>query len=123
MVHFPANTEMDAGVHIISGTFPSQLEGEKSQIAISTDGRRCIATTLSSGPSHRNEAAVYVLSATKGDVKIDFKPVYWGDDQPKWINENLLFLRIWRGRHWGTDYIFNADTKQIIYREGFADHT
>jgi hypothetical protein len=41
------------------------------------------------------------------------------DDTERWVSENLLFMRVWWGRHWGSDYIYNADTCSLIYSEGF----
>ena len=46
---------------------------------------------------------------------------HYGDNTYRWISENLLLLRIWWGRYWGADYIFNADTGKIVYEDEFFE--
>lgn len=35
----------------------------------------------------------------------------------KWINEKLVYVRVWLGRVLGIDLIFDVETEQIIYKE------
>ena len=39
----------------------------------------------------------------------------------KWLNEKLLFLRVWWGRIEGTDFIVDVERESIIYEERFTD--
>jgi hypothetical protein len=119
--HGPADSSFDAGIIISPDVYPATLKGEMLPEVISNDGHKCLATTLYGGVGHTNEVAVYIHSPKKKDIKIDFKTVYGDISKIQWINENLVLLRIWWGRHWGTDYIFNADTSKIVYSEGVED--
>jgi len=119
--HGPADGSFDTGITIAPDVYPIALKGEVLSEIVSNDGHKCLATTLYGGVGHSNEVAVYIHSPKGKDIKIDFKTVYWGTAKNQWINENLILLRIWWGRHWGTDYIFNADTSKIVYSEGFED--
>ena len=39
----------------------------------------------------------------------------------RWINEKLLYIRIWWGRILGTDVILDVETESILYREMIHD--
>jgi hypothetical protein len=41
--------------------------------------------------------------------------------QIKWINEKLIFIRVWWGRRIGTDLIFDAESGSIITKEMVED--
>jgi len=119
--HGPADSSFDVGITIAPQVYPAVLKGDMLPEAVSNDGHRCLASTLYGGVGHTNEVAVYIHSPKGKDIKIDFKTVYGDISKSQWINENLVLLRIWWGRHWGTDYIFNADTSKIVYSEGVED--
>lgn len=39
----------------------------------------------------------------------------------KWVNEKLLFVRIWWGRILGTDFIIDIEERKIVYKEMVND--
>ncbi|CAA6676980.1 MULTISPECIES: hypothetical protein [unclassified Lentimonas] len=43
--------------------------------------------------------------------------------QAHWINEKLLFIRVWWGRVLGRDMIFDVEAGKFIYQEGVHDGT
>ena len=51
-----------------------------------------------------------------GFFQILFKNVHSYTDI-KWINEKLLFIRVWWGRVLGTDLIVDVEKETIIYKE------
>jgi hypothetical protein len=118
LVAGPPDLSRDAGIAVTHDPLPGQFQGK---IISSTDGHRCGFIDHFGGAGHTNEPVLFLHAPSGQDIKIDFKYVYWETGAPMWINENLLFARIWWGRHWGTDYIFNADTGRIAYHEGFEE--
>ena len=55
-------------------------------------------------------------------IEIDF-PDYDARYDPKiqWMNEKLIYIRIWWGRILGTDLIFDVEKEAIIYQEDIHD--
>ena len=43
--------------------------------------------------------------------------------QTQWINEKLVFIRVWWGRVVGSDFIFDAETGRFIHQEMINDGT
>lgn len=60
-----------------------------------------------------NQRAVRVLALK--DSYLNFPP------EVKWVNEKLLFIRVWWGRVLGTDYLYDVETGRIIYEEMVHD--
>jgi hypothetical protein len=51
-------------------------------------------------------------------VRSDVPNVYGNfKSEVKWINEKLLYTRVWWGRVKGVDLIFDVEKEQIIYKE------
>jgi hypothetical protein len=73
------------------------------------------------GTGHSFKGTIYVHTPNGKNSKISMGHYYWNSGERKWISENLLFIRVWWGRHWGSDYIYNADQMGFIYSEGFHD--
>lgn len=46
-----------------------------------------------------------------------------GVSETRWINENLLFFRVWWGRIAATDVIFDVETEAVIRTESAEDGT
>jgi hypothetical protein len=46
---------------------------------------------------------------------------YGGAMQVSWVNEKLLFIRVWWGRIVATDLIFDVETGRFVYREVLED--
>jgi hypothetical protein len=49
-------------------------------------------------------------------VRIQFRDVI-SCENPAWVNEKLLRIRVWWGRICGTDLIVDVEREQIIYKE------
>src|SRR5690348_3390243 len=60
---------------------------------------------------------VYVGSDNGAEVlKLEFLDHSDGPE-PKWLNEKLLFGRVWWGRIASTDFIFDIQKRDFVYRE------
>jgi hypothetical protein len=55
-------------------------------------------------------------------VALKFSDTF-GLHEIKWVNENLVFLRVWWGRLRGTDLIFNAESEAFVYDQTVEDGT
>jgi len=63
----------------------------------------------------------FVISAEKDEaVELSFKNVH-GISNDKWINEKLLFFRVWWGRLMMTDVIFDVEQERVVYSEAGMD--
>jgi len=68
----------------------------------------------------RGDSSVAIFSEKEEFWKLAFKEVFYGAD-PKWINENLLFIRVYWGRIALQDIIVNVEQEKIIYTESGGD--
>jgi hypothetical protein len=109
----------DCDITITDSPFPI---GETNVIK-NTTGYYYTATFKDLGSGHSNYATIYVATPDGESTKLSIGQYYWSDRNLslRWVSENLLFMRIWWGRHWGDDYIYNADTQKIIYSDGFSE--
>jgi hypothetical protein len=107
----------DAGITLGQESYPTETKDEVT----STDGHHLILRDKFGGSGHTNQPTIFIRTPDGKNLSLDFKYVYWETTESKWVNENLFFVRIWWGRHWGTDYIFNADSGTVVYREGFEE--
>jgi hypothetical protein len=71
-------------------------------------------------PSHVKspDFAIYVFNERSAFLAIDIK----GHDpryvvRIRWINEKLLYIRVWWGRVLGTDMILDVETESMIFKE------
>jgi hypothetical protein len=55
----------------------------------------------------------YLLQISLSDLKYEPKV--------KWINEKLLYIRMWWGTLLGTDIIYDVEKEEIIYKEMFCN--
>ncbi|MBD3268116.1 hypothetical protein GF373_15745 [bacterium] len=64
---------------------------------------------------------VYVFN--ERDYLIEFSFSYYANFgvKEKWINEKLIYLRIWRGRVKALDLIYNVEEETILYSEQTHD--
>ena len=72
------------------------------------------ADTGKPGPS---SATVYIFNERGHLIRLEFPDIGSGAPRPSWINEKLLFVRVWLGRVLGIDLILDVEKEQIIYRE------
>jgi hypothetical protein len=68
----------------------------------------------------RPEVVIQVDSEKDHLVNISIKDVNGVSDE-KWINEKLIFFRIWWGRIMATDVIFDVEDEAVIYSEPAMD--
>ena len=55
-------------------------------------------------------------------VRLDVLDIYGNfKSHAEWINEKLLYARLWWGRVLGVDFIFDVEKEQIIYKENIND--
>jgi len=50
-------------------------------------------------------------------LQLSFQDHASGGSSVQWLNEKLLFSRVWWGRIYSTDFILNVEKEQFIYRE------
>ena len=69
-----------------------------------------------------NEQRIYV--SADGSASISLKDTYPNfPTKAHWINEKLIFIRVYWGRIVGTDLIFDTEKKEFIHREMVYDGT
>jgi hypothetical protein len=73
-------------------------------------------------PNYANEGpwttTIYLdLQEAQPPLKITFVNHANGGAEIQWMNEKLIFGRVWWGRIVSTDFIFDASTREFIYRE------
>lgn len=68
--------------------------------------------------------SMHVMTTRKNDValRIEFRDHATYGVSHHWLNDHLLFLRVWWGRIVSTDIILDVDTGQIVLAED-ASHT
>lgn len=76
---------------------PSKDEGRTIELRVSTDTSSFLITLQNTYPNF---------------------PV-----QARWINEKLVFIRVWWGRVVGSDFIFDAEAGRFIHEEMVNDGT
>ena len=65
-----------------------------------------------------------ILLSGEGDVAITLKDTYSNFPiKVRWINEKLVFIRVWWGRIEGTDMIFDVEKQEFLSREMIYDGT
>ena len=62
-------------------------------------------------------AAVYVFNEREHLIRLGFPDLGSGAPRPRWINEKLLYVRVWLGHVLGVDLILDVEKEQIVYRE------
>lgn len=67
--------------------------------------------------------SIYIYNERSELIKLTF--TYYANFSVKmeWINEKLLYLRIWKGRVLAVDLIFDVENESLIYHEFTHDGT
>lgn len=74
--------------------------------------------------AHEEGKDQFIISTTESGIRLTLLDRYPNfDPEIRWINEKLLFIRVYWGRVMGSDYIFDVETGKIIYREMLHDGT
>lgn len=68
---------------------------------------------------HRYDINVRINNGSETMDFIHIRDIYYPNFVPelKWINEKLLFIRVWWGRLIGADLIFDVEKGEFIYKE------
>ncbi len=67
---------------------------------------------------------VVMITTDRNGYLISFRDSYSNFPiQTKWVNEKILFLRVYWGRIVGTDVLVDAETGKFLYMESFVDGT
>ena len=75
-------------------------------------------------PYDEKEFVQRIVLSGKRDVTITLKEAYPNFPvRVNWINEKLVFIRIWWGRIVGTDLIFDVEKQKFLSREMVYDGT
>ncbi len=53
-------------------------------------------------------------------IDITFKELL-GMSDVRWVNEKLIFMRVWWGRIEATDILFDVETEKVLYVETVTD--
>lgn len=72
-----------------------------------------VADTMKPGP-YRNSIEIY---STKGPAlawRIEIDEIR-DNVQPRWLNDDLIFMQVWWGRILSTDLIFELSTGRFVY--------
>ncbi len=64
---------------------------------------------------------IYVYAEKEQLTRVDLRDHAVYAPEIKWINEKLLFIRVWWGRQVGTDLVIDAETDRIVSREMVED--
>ena len=69
-----------------------------------------------------SQPTVSVTVDAEGDglTEIRFTKVH-GLSESRWINEKLIFLRVWWGRIVGTDFVYDAEKRKMVHAESVHD--
>ncbi len=68
----------------------------------------------------RPSATIIIHAEKTHDIRMSISDLY-GISDLKWVNEKLMFVRIWWGRIAGTDLIYDVEQEKIIYAESVND--
>ncbi len=106
-------------IKIVKAAFPSNITNAVTN-SMAADYRYGAKFT---GNNHAYFATIWIDTPNHNSSKISVGQYYWNDGNLylQWVSENLLFIKIWWGRHWGSDYIYNTDTLKIIYSDAFGE--
>ncbi|MGJ8639768.1 MAG: hypothetical protein ACSHYA_10270 [Opitutaceae bacterium] len=75
-------------------------------------------------PYDENEFKQRIIFSGEGTLTITFDDAYPNFPiKVKWINEKLVFIRVWWGRILGTDMIFDVEKQEFLSREMVYDGT
>jgi hypothetical protein len=74
-----------------------------------------IADTTKSGPRH-NSIQLFTVSGPLYAWQIDLRDIR-DNASLEWLNEDLIFIRVWWGRIVSTDLIFQLSTGTFIYAQ------
>ena len=66
----------------------------------------------------RSEVLIFVEEPTL--LRLTFSPV-WSVQEVHWVNERLLFLRVWTGRARAMDLLVDVEKGTIVYRQPVVD--
>lgn len=72
------------------------------------------------GPQTRqvHDVRVDIFSERDYLVRLELSQIYMNfEKKVRWINEKLLYVRVWWGRALGADLIFDVETERIVYME------
>lgn len=69
------------------------------------------------------ELVVSIFNERPGFLHVQMKDVSQYDHVVRWINEKLIFIRVWWGRVVATDMIIDAEKESVVYREMVYDGT
>lgn len=113
--HEPFDVAFSECVTVVAGQPEAHTEG-----AVMSANRAYWFRLTGTG---RQEPALMV-SAGAAIWRISFKDTYRNFPiEVRWVNEKLLFFRVYWGRVAGSDYLFDAEVGKVIHREMVHDGT
>jgi hypothetical protein len=68
----------------------------------------------------RPESSLFIFAEKPTHWKISFTDTFYGA-QPTWINEKLLFIRVYGGRIAFVDMVVDVENEEVIYTERGVD--
>lgn len=71
--------------------------------------------------SGNQQGSIYIFNEKNKLIKISFTYYANFGVNTKWINEKLLYTRIWRGRVVALDIIYDVEKESIMYSENTHD--
>ncbi len=68
----------------------------------------------------RPRATITIHAEKAHYIRISVSDLF-GISDLKWVNEKLLFVRLWWGRVAGTDLIYDVEQETVVYEESVND--
>jgi hypothetical protein len=93
------------------------IKGEKPKPGVLSPNKGYFYVQEGSG---RPNAKITIYAEKDHLIQINISELF-GLSDLKWINEKLIFIRVWWGRRLGTDLIFDVETERILYVETVVD--
>ena len=70
------------------------------------------------------EPSVVVFSEQEFALRLDFPETYQHSGYwilPSWVNEKLIFIRVYQARWGGVDLLFDVEREQVIWQQPFIE--
>jgi hypothetical protein len=115
-IPFDENYSKRIDMRVTPNPGPSEPEGNK---VYSPQHTAWVSPSLPdySRPGPWNTTVVVVPSGGSKALTLAFQDHASGGASVQWLNEKLLFGRVWWGRIYSTDFILDVEKEQFIYKQ------
>ncbi len=96
-----------------------RISGSLETAVLSPNGAYGFAMRETEGDAENPRRAIVEISVERPYLLQAAMPNARSVEPPKWVNEKLLYLRVWWGRVAGTDYLLDVEAERFVLGEGF----